>query len=89
MSKFLAKCVKDTTIQGIKVGDTYCIEHEIDFKVIYNETETTFEPVFGNKDWFYEHFEPVRCISCADRNYCRTYDDGREYSCYGFEEEKS
>ena len=88
MEKFIAECIKDTTIHGIEVGNKYHIEYGVDFKVIYNETKTTFESVVGNKDWFYKHFKPIRCNSCGDREYCRVYDKGREYACYGFEEEK-
>lgn len=51
------KCIKDTTVEGIEVGkiynfdsvgNTYCIK--------YNETPTTYETLYGNRDWFYEHF---------------------------------
>lgn len=62
MKKLKVKCILDTTIQGIHVGEIYNVEHEtdrqygIDYKIIYNETETTFESVVGNKDWFNKHF---------------------------------
>ena len=88
MGKFLAKCIANTTVQGIDVGKVYCVEHDLDYKVIYNETKKNFESALGNKEWFYEHFEPLRCVCCNDRDYCKVYEDGREYACYGFEEEK-
>lgn len=88
MEKFLAKCITDTTIQDIKVGNKYKIEHDLDYKVIYNETKKTFESVFGNKEWFYKHFEILRCVCCGDRNDCKVYEKGREYACYGFLKEK-
>lgn len=88
MEKFLAKCIANTTIQGINVGKVYCVEHDLDYKVIYNETKKNFESALGNKEWFYKHFEPLRCVCCSDRDYCKVYEDGREYACYGFEEEK-
>lgn len=56
MEKLKAKCILDTTIEGIHVEETYNVEHGIDYKIIYNETETTFESVVGNKDWFNKHF---------------------------------
>lgn len=89
MEKFLAECVKETTIQDIKIGSVYCVEHELDYKVLYNETKKTFESVVGNKDWFYEHFSPIRCVCCGDREYCKVYQEGRDYACYGFEKEKN
>ena len=88
MEKFLAKCIANTTVQGINVGKVYCVEHDLNYKIIYNETKKNFESALGNKEWFYEHFEPLRCVCCNDRDYCKVYEDGREYACYGFEEEK-
>lgn len=85
MEMFLAKCILDTTIDGISVGSIYRTEYSVNYKIIYNETKTTYESVIGSRDWFYEHFKPVRCNSCGDRDYCNTYCDGREYACYGYE----
>ena len=82
--KFLAKCVKDIAIQGVSVGKVYCIEYEMGLKKICIETKLTVKIVFQEEDWFYEHFEPIRCISCSDREYCNNYHSGREYACYGF-----
>ena len=58
MSSFLkCRCIKNTTVEGIEVdktykfdsiGDVYCIK--------YNETSTTYETLYGNREWFYEHF---------------------------------
>lgn len=84
MSQILARCIKDTTIHGITVGEVYQVEHNVDWKIIYNETEKMFESVVGNKDWFYEHFLPIRCHDCKDMKYCNTYKQGREYACYGY-----
>ena len=88
MERFLAECIADTTIQDIEVGQRYCVEHEIDYKIIYNETKTTFESVVGNMDWFYSHFKPLCCVACRDRHDCRAYDKGRDRACYGYAEEK-
>lgn len=88
MEKFLAKCIADTTIQDINVGKVYCIEYDLDYKVIYNETKKTYEPVVGNKEWFYGHFKPLRCVCCGDRDFCKVYEKGREYACYGFMKER-
>ena len=87
MDRFLAKCISDTTIKDVKVDEIYKVEYTTDFKIIYNETDKTFESVVGNKEWFYEHFEPLRCIDCIDAGMCNAYDSGKEYACYGINKE--
>lgn len=85
MDKFLAMCISDTTIRDLNVGEIYKVEYTIDFKIIYNETDKTFESAIGNKEWFYEHFKPIRCSDCIDIGMCNAYDNGKEYACYGFQ----
>lgn len=89
LDRFLAKCISDTTIKDVKVDEIYKVEYTTDFKIIYNETDKTFESVFGNKEWFYEHFEPLRCIDCIDAGTCKAYDSGKEYACYGYQQSLS
>ena len=89
MDRFLAKCISDTTIKDLKVDEIYKVEYTTDFKIIYNETDKTFESVFGNKEWFYKHFKPLRCIDCIDTGMCKAYDSGREYACYGYQQKKN
>lgn len=58
----LCKCIKDTTIKNIIVGNVYKI-YKKDFDtygLIYNETDTTFQEIFGNTKWFLEHFIKVK-----------------------------
>ena len=45
MDRFLAKCISDTTIKDLKVDEIYKVEYTTDFKIIYNETDKTFESV--------------------------------------------
>lgn len=55
------KCIKDTTVEGIKVGEEYWYESYGNVYCIkYKETLTTYETLVGNRDWFYDHFVPVR-----------------------------
>lgn len=84
MSQILARCIQDTTIPRISVGEVYQVEHDTDWKIIYHKTDKTYKSVIGNKEWFYEHFLPIRCNDCKDMKYCNTYKQGREYACYGF-----
>ena len=89
LDKFLAKCISDTTIKDLKVGEIYKVEHTTVFRIIYNETDKTFESVIGNREWFYEHFKPLRCINCVDMGMCKAYDNGKEYACYGYQQRKN
>lgn len=55
------KCIKDTTVEGIKVGEIYWYEVQGNVYCIkYNETLTTYETLVGNRDWFCDYFAPVR-----------------------------
>ena len=58
MSSLLrCKCVKDTTVEGIEVNKTYKFDSVGDtYYIKYNETPTTYETLYGNREWFYEHF---------------------------------
>ena len=89
MDRFLAKCISDTTIKDLKVDEIYKVEYTTDFKIIYNETDKTFESAVGNKEWFYEHFKPLRCIDCIDTGMCKAYDSGKEYACYGYQKRRN
>lgn len=54
------KCIANTTIQGINVGEEY--QYNIvngAYEIIYNETEKTFERVYGNVEWFNHYFEKI------------------------------
>lgn len=51
-------CIKDTTLPFINVGNYYKWEYKNScYQIIYNETEKTFEKVYGNYQWFKEHFK--------------------------------
>ena len=57
MFNYRCKCIKDTTIDKIVVGNSYRYDKENNaFKVMYDETDKTFQVVYGNKEWFEEHF---------------------------------
>lgn len=60
MFKGKCKCIKDTTIDKIVVGNyyRYTIENDV-FKIMYDVEDKTFQTVYGNKEWFKEHFEVV------------------------------
>lgn len=54
------KCIKDTTISGIKIGKTYKYDTiGTVYCIIYNETATTYKTLYGTKEWFYEHFVKI------------------------------
>lgn len=54
------KCIKDTTIDKIVVGNFYKFGTEnCTFKIMYDVTDKTFQVIHGNKEWFEEHFEIV------------------------------
>lgn len=54
------RCIKDTTVDGIKVGEIYTFEMIGDtYCIKYNETPTTYETLYGTRDWFYEYFKRV------------------------------
>ena len=53
------KCIKDVGIKDIIVGNLYKF-YKKDFDVIaimYNETDKTFEEIYGTNKWFYDNFE--------------------------------
>ena len=54
------RCIKDTTVKGVEIGGIYKFRDCVAEKVVWtNETDTTYEPLFCNADYFYEHFEVV------------------------------
>lgn len=55
------KCIKDTTIEDVKIGSTYKFRDNATQKEIWiNETDTTYEPLFCTTEYFNEHFEEVK-----------------------------
>lgn len=60
MFKSKCKCIKDTTIDKICIGNYYKYGTENGaFKIMYDVEDTTFQVAYGNKEWFEEHFETV------------------------------
>ena len=52
------KCIKDTTVEGVKVGGTYKFRDNAAQKEVWiNETDSTYEPLFCTVEYFNEHFE--------------------------------
>lgn len=55
------KCIKDTTVEGVKVGDIYKFRDNSTQKEVWiNETDTTYQPLFCTIEYFKEHFEVVQ-----------------------------
>lgn len=55
------KCIKDTTIEGMKIGSIYKFRDNAAQKEIWiNETDTTYEPLFCTIEYFNEHFKEVK-----------------------------
>lgn len=62
--KQYSKCIADTTVEGINVGDIYEFHTIGDtYSVHYNETDTTFENCYGTKEWFNKHFTVIDVTS--------------------------
>ena len=52
------KCIKDTTVEGVKVGGTYKFRDNAAQKEVWiNETDSTYEQLFCTVEYFNEHFE--------------------------------
>ena len=56
------KCIKDTTIKDIVVGNNYkYYKKDLNvYGVIYNETDKTFEEAYGTAQWFIEYFKVIK-----------------------------
>ena len=55
------KCIENTTIDGIDVGSEYKynIVNGTVYEIIYNETNKSFEKIYGNEKWFNIHFNKI------------------------------
>ncbi|MEO2600881.1 hypothetical protein [Clostridium butyricum] len=52
-------CIEDTSVDKIVVGNFYKY-YKKDFDVmviIYDETDKSFQELYGNRNWFFKHFK--------------------------------
>lgn len=55
------KCIKDTTIDKIVVGNFYKFyKKDLDcISIIYDETDKSFQEAYVTHNWFLEHFKII------------------------------